>query len=342
MITKVVSLDKVPFGPGQQAWDVASVHLLPSTVVNSKDVRVESQAVIAVDNGTLLGVLPIYRLRRGDFPSPIFDPRHVAPDIFGQVGHGPERFLLVGGYSDLVSGCAVSATASSTRRFETRIALTRGALEHARVRMLTPVGLYVRNEDRDAYLAAWQPAMSAEIAQSATLAVKGASDEDYAASLSSGRRSIVRRDWTRFKRSGLRAAEADPLAVIDEAVEYVCEVKRRHGIADHPRLVRVRLHRWCDLNCDDNIAFVVRDESDSMIGVSFGCRYQSMVEMYEIGLHPTDDCRHLAYVEVLVYGPMRYAQKLGCRQIMLGLDSPRPKFLRGATLSPVSSIGVAN
>jgi hypothetical protein len=40
-------------------------------------------------------------------------------------------------------------------------------------------------------------------------------------------------------------------------------------------------------------------------------------------------------VELLIYAPLRYAIRNGCRRLILGPDSPEPKTQRGATLEAI-------
>jgi hypothetical protein len=127
--------------------------------------------------------------------------------------------------------------------------------------------------------------------------------------------------------------------VVDEAVPLVLGIKHRHGVPDHPDLVRYRLEDWATDPAGERVAFVLRDSSGTMLGVTFGCRRSSVLELYEVGLVEESDVRHLVYAEILVYAPLRSAAVNECNQIILGLGSTTPKKLRGAAITNVWAVG---
>jgi hypothetical protein len=165
--------------------------------------------------------------------------------------------------------------------------------------------------------------------------------DGYLASLNHGRRSVVRRDLARIAQAGLTAAEAPPADLIEEAAELVTAVKARHGQPGHPMLTSLRLTEWSRAPGGVPVAFGVRDRTGRLIAASFGTRRTEtgVLELYEVGLADDPAVRQLAYVEVLVYAPLRFAFLTGCRRIDLGLGSTTPKKLRGAKSSPVWAVG---
>ena len=203
--------------------------------------------------------------------------------------------------------------------------------------------------------------------------------DGYLASLNHGRRSVVRRDLARIAQAGLTAAEAPPADLIEEAAELVTAVKARHGQPGHPMLTSLRLTEWSRAPGGVPVAFGVRDRAGRLIAASFGTHRtetasfgtrrtedtqrtetagnsetashseatshseaagsSGVLELYEVGLADDPAVRQLAYVEVLVYAPLRFAFLTGCRRIDLGLGSTTPKKLRGATSSPVWAVG---
>lgn len=165
---------------------------------------------------------------------------------------------------------------------------------------------------------------------------------DHLSGLDHGRRSVVRRDLRRIRDHGLTGACVPAADLVAEAAALVAEVKLRHGVPDHPRLAALRLRAWAAAPVGRRVGFAVRDAGGALLAACFGCHHGQELELTEIGLADHPEHRHLAYVEALFYAPLRYAERLGCTTIRMGLGSSRPKDLRGATFSPVWAVGEVN
>jgi hypothetical protein len=150
----------------------------------------------------------------------------------------------------------------------------------------------------------------------------------------------VRKDRRIIAESGLRTEVLPAEQVAEIAGEFVANVKQRHGVPDHPRLARMRLSEWAAAPLGERVAFVVSDRGGPL-AMTFACRTADRLEIYEAGLIDQSSHRHVAYVESLVYAPVRYGIDNGVSEIVLGLDAEVPKTIRGATLSPVWAVGEA-
>ncbi|MER6738279.1 GNAT family N-acetyltransferase [Streptomyces puniciscabiei] len=316
----------------RESWHVPSSALDPARLAVA-DARWHSSFVVAEMNGRPVGVLPLNRCRSAAFPAPIYDPAHIAPQLF-EVRRA-DSHLLIGGSTELVSGYVTRTALDESARRQVGRALVTAAFRHAESHDLTPAVLYVRDEQlaefREPGNQDDRPAVKLD--DFAELPVSG----DYLSSLNHGRRSVVRRDWNRLDASGLRAEEVNAFDVIDETAELVAAVKQRHDVPEHPRLAAMRLRRWAKEPLGRRLAFVVRDSDGGILAATYGCHYGHVLELYEIGLAESAD-RHLAYTESMIYGPLRYAEREGCSSIHLGLGASRPKDLRGAMFSPVWAV----
>jgi hypothetical protein len=313
-------------------WIFSSTALAPSRLGRvAADARWRSWFTSAFLGEALVGLLPMYQSKRKAFTASMYDPAAVAPRAFA--ARRADQWLLIGGNTELVSGVTVRAALAAEEARQVGRALVDAAFDHARRCGLTGAALYVRDHEIDVFGAGRS---SQVVGQFATLSV--ATDAGaYLSALDHGRRSVVRRDWRALDERGLRAAPFVAAQLVDEAVELVGNVKRRHGVPDHPELIRLRLQDWAAEPAGERIAFAVRD-GERLLAASFACRHHRRLEMYEIGLVDESASRHLAYVEALVYAPLRHAAAAGCTELLLGLGSTRPKTLRGAVCAPVWAV----
>lgn len=318
------------------SWSQVSAALAPQDLLRQPtEAQWTVSWVVAEAAGAVVGLLPTWRSRRPRFSSALFDPATVAPSIFDRATRDARDYLLIGGATDLVAGYSVVGGLAGDERRRVGAALVAGAFAEAEARGLRGAALYVRRDQLDAF--AGRDAV--EVDQFAELVLPGRDFDSYVRALDHGRRSVVRRDLKRLDEQGLRGEAVPARDVVDEAAGLVVNVKSRHDVFDHPELAAMRLNRWAGRTLGQRLAFTVRDAAGELLAVSFGCLHGDVLELYEIGLAEAEQ-RHLGYVEALVYAPLRFAADHGCRLLQLGLGSSRPKTLRGATLSPVSAVGV--
>jgi hypothetical protein len=337
------SPDELPPNIGHHEWAVCSFALEPSRVIrNSRDRRFSTSFVLARVDTRPVGFLPLLRYKAETFPASMFDPASTAPRVFTPDSRPAHQYMLVGGTTELVSGAAVRNGLPGQTAEVVRHRLIDAGFEAARAAGLHGAALYVRQAELAAYLGRGpEPRKHQSTGELATLHVPADGLNGYLASLNHGRRSTVLRDWRRLDTLGLHAEEVCARNVVDEAVPLVLGIKHRHNVPDHRILARYRLKDWATDPVGDRVAFVLRDSSGAMIGVTFGCRRPPILELYEIGLVDEPEMRHLIYAEILVYAPLRSAAINGCNQILLGLGSTTPKKIRGATIANVWAVGAS-
>jgi uncharacterized protein len=295
------------------------------------------RVVVATLDGEVAGMMPASSPVGAVFPAEIFDPRLRAPGL-----PGPRRsardYLLIGGHFDLASGCAVRSGLPPQAAGRIRRRVAEAAFALAQDDGLAGVALYVTDAERAEWADGqhtWAPYQTAEYA---SIELAEPTRVAYLASLRHSRRSVVLRDERELDRLGLRAEVVAPCAVLSEAVPLVAAVKTGHGIVEPAELGSYRLGQWSQAGAGTAIAFALHDPDGELLAVSFGRCDKDTVEMYEIGLRSGSPDRRLAYAEVLVYAPLRYAFDHGCTRLRLGCESIHPKQLRGAAVTPLWAV----
>ena len=326
----------------QEAWEARwSTHAL---AVHPRRVREMVRTpcwrhwmAVASSGDRIIGLMPMSQLVGERFPTQLFDPRLRAPGL--ATAAKAEEYLLVGGHFDLVSGCAVRPELSASQATDVRRALARAGFDHARSRGLDGVALYVPDVERAAWDDPQAPYKCEQVSEFNAIGLAEPGWDGYLAGLKSSRRSVVVRDVRALAQQGLCAELVDPAAILAEAAPLIIDVKANHGQDEHPQLVEYRLERWIGQGAGLPFAFTLRDTGGSLLAAAFGRRAGRVIEMYEIGLRNGISARTLAYAEVLIYAPLRYAAATGCTTLRLGCDSGHPKQLRGAAVSPVWALG---
>jgi hypothetical protein len=323
-------------------WRASSVTLYPARLRQlERTSRWTVSFLVASRRSIAIGALPLLRFKGESFGSTLFDPAAIAPGLFDTQDMGADRYLLIGGGFDLVAGAATVAGLTRAEAQQVTSALVDAAFATAADEALTGAALYVRESDLPEFLGVNRGRMSQVVGEFSSLHLAPSDMCGYLHSLNHGRRSTVRRDLARIADMSLTSTEVPPSEVIDEASELIAAVKKRHQVPDHPALIRLRLGHWSRSPVGTPVAFAVRDSDGRLISVSFGCHYDSVLEMHEIGLADDTAGRHLAYVEVLMYGPLRFALRNVCREMHLGLGSTTPKILRGAVASNVWAVATS-
>ena len=301
-----------------------------------RDPRYRAAYAVAHQGERVLAIVPLYAPQVPQVPDPAYDPARF-------VGAGPAadatRWLFAGGRADLSCGFLVHTGLDPETRDEATAATRAAAHALARRERRRLVAFYARDRD----LPLWSTFLGdydlKPIDRHAELAVVGDGAADYVAALPSSHRGIVRRDWRDRDRHGLRSRVERWEDVLDDSAPLVANVKARYGQPDHPRLIRMRLEQWLAGEELSPVAFRVEGPDGAPVAISLGWRWRAWLQLYEVGLVPEGaPGRHAAYVEALIYAPLRFAASSGCALLTLGLGSTEPKRLRGATLEPVYAI----
>lgn len=324
--TTVVPLEDIPQRVFQSEWVTESVLLHPSRFRRASARGAwRSWAVLAHSEDEIIAVMVVQQARQPNVTA-VFDPAKVAPTLFELTD--PQSYLLLGGVTDLVSGTAVAPGSSTARA-----ALVSAAKEEAVRRGLIPAALYVRDQELDAFI---ELGAAERVSQACVIRLAGG-DEGYLAALRGKQRRTVIGDRRRIAESALRSEVLPAIKAVSLSA-LVVNVKRRHGVPDHSRLVRMRLVEWAAEPVGERLAFVVSGTTGPL-AVTYACRTTERLEIYEIGLVDDAEHRHDAYTEGLVHAPVRFCIERAIPEIHLGLDTVKTKIRRGAVATPVWAVG---
>jgi hypothetical protein len=307
---------------------------LPRLESLDRDPRWTSRHVAVLRDGAIVALLPCYAPSKGAWFNPAYDLRRIAADM--DVGAEAE-WLYVGGRADLA--CGLLRHPSLGPAAERAVAKAAGEAVAEDGRSLC--ALYANETERPLLEAALGPGCAVwQVATGSRLAVPGDGEAGYLRALKRSHRSVVARDWRRREAVGLHAEPVEWDEVLDEACELIADVSRAHGVPDEPRLVRMRLEIWRRLDGIERFAFAVRS-GRSLLAVSLGWAAGDLLQVHDVGLVPRGERpeeRHLAYVEAMIYAPLRLAAERGCATVTLGAAATEAKRLRGASLAPLVAL----
>jgi hypothetical protein len=327
--TRILAADTLPPDWRHGEWDHSCTGTAPGRMAGlANDARWSVRYATAWDDDNLLGVMPICRPAVEHMWDQDYDFRRLLARSGAALPADARRWLVLGGCRDLAGGAAVRPGLAGVRE-----ALIDAALDTGRAEGLAVVAGYVRDSEVEAFVApARGKVATADCGEVAVLPLPAGDMPDYLGMLDGRRRNKIRRDWRDFASTGLQSSERDVLDVVDRAAPLVAAVKRRHGIADHPRIAALRLQQWYDLGMGRYTAFVVTSDDDERVAACFTCLIDDSLEVYEIGLTDHDPIRLTAYLEAAFYAPIRFALHNRCATVELGGEAALTKQLRGARM----------
>jgi hypothetical protein len=158
--------------------------------------------------------------------------------------------------------------------------------------------------------------------------------DEYVSSLKAHRRAAVKRDLRRFALSDC-SLQVEPLSAIGhDAPRLLLNVQRKHGREASLESVRDYLAAQIDELDDRSAAFVVR-RAGRPIAFALGFVHERQLFMRSVGVDYEEIRDDRSYFSMAFYAPIRYAVERGLTGIDLGLESYRPKLLRGARAYPL-------
>jgi hypothetical protein len=305
------------------SWAAAYSSLtVPALRASAADRRWTTHVVVAMSADRPVAYLPLYVSAQPSLPANCSVEEH-----FG-TGIEPRRLVLLGGRGEMVADVVYAAGLDPSARAEVGGQVVREAVEFARRQGMAAAAFFVDDHQARTVFEPAGPHRSVPGASRLVLAGLGTDLDAYLATLRGSARSVVRRDLRDFDRSGLMVARVPAGHVLDEAAPLVTATKKAHGETEPPALVGFRLREWAD-RAAEHTAYVVRD-GRAIVCVSLGAVVGDNLEMYEIGMVPSHTARHPAYLQALLYAPLRHAQERGLGRLTLGFGADRPKLLRGA------------
>jgi uncharacterized protein len=298
--------------------------------------------VLRRGDNEILGALPCY-VARSPGTNMLSDPGAVLATVTGS-GTAADWLpsMLCGARVGYSSDLLLAPHQSSRTAVDTVRALV-DALEH-RAHELAVAGcafLYLNQGGQRRilpHLTGWAPLFaSAE----AWLDVPWASFDEYVKWLPASRRSIVRRDVHRFQQGPCLLQEGQLANWYEQTARLQVNVQRKYA---HPATVNAMSEMfswWADDVGDCSVVFLCR-QGDLLVGYSLAFRWGGTLYLRSAGMDYDQLTGSAEYFNVTYYAPIRYAIRHGLHRIHFGMESFRPKCLRGARLSPLWSAVRAN
>jgi hypothetical protein len=238
--------------------------------------------------------------------------------------------VYFGNPSDLASGVAVNRRLSAeTQRVASELAVA-AAADYATTAGEIPLALWVPNGQSEIFRRGLGQTTECVVDQYWELQVIGSGLQEHLEGQRYSVRKDMRRDLLTIERLGLVSTEVRPVDLIAESASLVANVKASHNVLDHERLIAYRLERFAESRVSERIAFEVRDSESRLVAAQFAAVNHDRIELYEFGLVPDHEGRHAAYLEAMIYSPLRAAFELGISHIGLGMGAGEPKRSRGA------------
>lgn len=313
-------------------WDLACLAHHPARqALLCRDARWDAGLLAAWDGDRLVGCAV---LARPTVPA-LTDPElrqaldRCAPELTDSSG-----VLLLGSPVEYASGIALAHDLRLDPA-EVRRAMVAAAVQAAAGRRLRLGTLFAESALVDELISVGAPGhgpAAVPLTERAWLAGPFADFEQYLSAQSRDRRAMIRRELRTIARLGL-TAEVTGLddALARGAAELIAELKRRHGLPEAPRLVRLRVERWARTAQGTVRAIEVR-AGGQVVAVALTQQSDRHHEVYEVGLAEDFEHRIHAYTLACFYEPVRLLVEQRGTVLDLGVGTTEAKTLRGAHL----------
>ena len=287
-----------------------------------QDPRWSAEYLCARESGLLLAAVPLYRLKRGGWPDPSYDP----------AGWGlhqsamPGSSTIVGGRSGLLSSVHVAAAISGTRR-HLRLIEELVARE-PRESLILP---FVAESE----LAPWAAVLGSRL-RSQLLGADARFDGHLAGQPFSRKvRQTLTSDQRTADRCGVESAVRTWSEVRASAAGLIAANSKAKGLPDAEQLVDFRVRQW--EACEGASVVVLTAQARGEYGVTVGVIWRDWMDLQEIGITGArSELRRVLYAQLLFHLPLRLARQRGVKHIRAGLTAEQPKALRGASFVPLA------
>lgn len=287
-----------------------------------RDYRWSTEYLCAREGGKLLAAVPLYRLKKGAWPDPSYDPAMWGLDQLTP----PSETTIVGGRSGLLSNLHVASAVSGTSRHVRLIEelLTR----ESRLSLLLP---FLTESD----LGPWRKVLGSDLACQALGA--DARFDRYLAGEAVPRkvRQTLERDLRMAERYGVESSVRTWSEVSSFAAGLIAHDSRAKGLPDAEQLVDFRVRQW--EACEDVCVVVLTAEAHGERGIVVCVIWRDWVDLQEMGITGTpSDVRRTLYALLLFHLPVQLAGQSGVRHIRAGLRAEQAKAIRGASFIPLA------
>lgn len=288
-----------------------------------RDYRWSTQYLCARESGVLLAAVPLYRLKKGAWPDPSYDPATWGLDRPAS----PSDVTVVGGRSGLLSSMHVAPAISGTWRHVKLIEelLTR----ESRISLLLP--FLTENE-----LGPWGGVLGPSLMRQG-LGADARFDSHLAGEILPRKvRQTLQRDQRMVERYGVESAIRTWSEVSSFAAGLIAHNNRANGLPDAEQLVDFRIRQW--EACDGVSVVILTASARGEHGVIVCVIWRDWIDLQEIGITGAPgDLRRTLYAQLLFHLPVQLARQDGnIKHIRAGLMAERAKEIRGASFVPLA------
>ncbi|HVB42089.1 MAG TPA: hypothetical protein VNF47_05200 [Streptosporangiaceae bacterium] len=288
-----------------------------------RDYRWSTEYLCARESSILLAAVPLYRLAKGAWPDPSYDP---ATWGLGQPTL-PSDVTVAGGRSGLLSSLHVAPAISGTWRHIRLIEelLTR----ESRTSLLLP---YLTENE----LGPWEGVLGSRLERQA-LGADARFDGHLAGETFSRKvRQTLHRDERMVERYGVESSVRTWGEVRSFAAGLIADNSRAKGLPDAEQLVDFRVRQW--EACEGVSVVVLTAKAHGEHGVGVCVIWRDWIDLQEIGITGTpSDVRRTLYAQLLFHLPVWLARQRGSvRHIRVGLKAEQAKAIRGASFIPLA------
>ncbi|HET9896498.1 MAG TPA: hypothetical protein VFQ44_16345 [Streptosporangiaceae bacterium] len=288
-----------------------------------RDYRWSTEYLCARESGMLLAVVPLYRLRKGAWPDPSYDPATWGLDQPA----APDEVTVVGGRSGLLSSLHVASAVNGTRR---HIRLVEELVTRpSRSALLLPFLA-------EGQLEPWQEVLGRSL-ECRVLGADARFDRHLAGDKDARKvRQTLHRDQRMAGRYGVESSARTWSEVRSFAAGLIAQGNRAKGLPDAEQLVDFRVRQW--EACEGACVVVLTARAQGEHGVVVCVIWRDWIDLQELGLTGTpSDLRRTLYAQLLFHLPVRLARQCGgIRHIRAGLKAEQAKAIRGASFVPLA------
>lgn len=288
-----------------------------------RDYRWSTEYLCAWENGTLLAAVPLYRLRKGAWPDPTYDPATWGSDQRPV----PSDSTVVGGRSGLLSSLHLAPAVRGTRRHLRLIEelVTRESRRSLLLPFLPP-----------GELRSWQEVLGPRLS-CLDLGADARFDGHLAGEAPTRRvRQALGADQRMADKYGLTTSVRTWAQVRADAASLIAANSQARGLPDAEQLVDFRVRQW--EACDGVRVVVLTAQAHGEQGIVVCVVWRDWIDLQEAGLTGEhSDLRRTLYAQLLFHLPVRFAAEHGgIRHLRAGLKAEQPKAIRGASFVPLA------
>ncbi len=288
-----------------------------------RDRRWSTGYLCARESGVLLAAVPLYRLTKGAWPDPSYDPVTWGLDQAAP----PSDITVVGGRSGLLGSLRVAPAISGTRSHIRLIEelLTREPRPSLLLPFLT-----------ESEIGPWQAVLGSHLERRALGADARFDDQLAGHKLARKVRQTLQKDQRMVEKYSIDSAVRTWSEVRSFAAPLIAGNSRAKGLPDADQLVDFRVRQW--EACEGVSVVVLTAQAHSERGVVVCVIWRDWIDLQEVGITGVpSEMRQALYAQLLFHLPVQLARRTGgVRHIRAGLRAEQAKAIRGASFIPLA------